>query len=119
MDEKLSLAGDYFLWKSFAQSAPLYSLNAYVSCFRKTPDQKSADIDAYWREIGDSSVLAKGLSGKTRRYLLQSMEAWPRFFRSLCYRLVFGRYKHHLVTLENGVTPLLREGEYFALKDQM
>ena len=119
INKNLSLAGDYFLWKSFAKSAPLYSLNAYVSCFRKAPGQKSTDINAYWREIEEFSILTNGLSGRARRYLLERMGALPRFLRSFCYRMVFGRHEHYLVTLENGVHPCLRKGDYFALKAQI
>jgi glycosyltransferase involved in cell wall biosynthesis len=118
VNENLSLAGDYFLWKSFAELAPLYSLNAYVSCFRKTSAQKSADIQAYWREIESISKLDNRLSRKIRRYFTR-IESLPRFLRAFCYRLAFGQHKHHLVKLENGVVPRLLEGEYFVLKDMI
>lgn len=118
VDDKLSLAGDYFLWKSFAKLAPLYSLDAYVSCFRKTPTQKSADIQAYFREIEKSSLLDMRLSRKFRRYFMR-IESLPRFLRPFCYRIAFGQHKHHLVVLEKGVVPCLLEDEYFALKDRV
>jgi glycosyltransferase involved in cell wall biosynthesis len=119
LDGNLALAGDYFLWKSFAIFTPLYSLNAYVSCFRKTPDQKSLNIHSYWREIDASTLLAKKLSSKIRRFVFRSIETLPRFLRPLCYRLIFGQGKHYLVTLENDVVPRLWEGDYFTLKDQI
>lgn len=115
VDEKLSLAGDYFLWKSFAELAPLYSLNAYVSCFRKAPNQKSADIHAYFREIEKFAPLDQHLVSKIRRYF-KRIETLPVSLRPFCYRLAFGRHTHHLVKLENGVVPRLMEGEYFALR---
>lgn len=118
VNAKLSLAGDYFLWKSFSDLAPLYSLNAYVSCFRKTPNQKSADIKAYFREIEKYSPLDQRLSSKVRRYFAR-IASLPGFLRPLCYRLAFGQHKHHLVVLQNSVIPHLMEGEYFALKEQI
>lgn len=118
VDKNLSMAGDYFLWKSFAELTPLYSLNAYVSCFRKTPNQKSLDMHAYWQEIDKNLSPDKYLSDKVRRYFL-GMKFVPYFLRPLCYRLVFGQYKHQLVTLENGTDPLLWKGDYFALKDKV
>lgn len=118
VDAKLTLAGDYFLWKSFSELAPLYSLKAYVSCFRKAPNQKSADIKAYFREIEKYSPIDKHLSSKVRRYFAR-IETLPRFLRPLCYRLAFGRHKHHLVMLKNGMVPYLMEGEYFVLKDMI
>jgi glycosyltransferase involved in cell wall biosynthesis len=118
VDAKLTLAGDYFLWRSFAEFAPLYSLNAYVSCFRKVPNQKSTNIEAYFREIEKSLPLDKQLSRKFRRNFIR-IETLPGFLRPLCYRLVFGQHKHHLVFLEHGVAPRLMEGEYFVLKDMI
>lgn len=118
MDGSLSMAGDYFLWKSFAKSVPLYSLNAYVSCFRKMPNQKSADIRAYKQEIEEFSTLDKHLSNKARRYF-SYIESLPRFLRPLCYFLAFGQHKHHLVILENDTDPRLLEGGYYALKDMI
>ena len=116
VDAKLSLAGDYFLWKSFAKLAPLYSLKAYVSCFRKVPNQKSADIQAYFREIEKISPLDKHSSTKISRKF-NRIESLTRFLRPLCYRLAFGRHQHHLVILEKSVEPYLLEGEYYVLKD--
>lgn len=116
VDSKLTLAGDYFLWRSFAKLAPLYSLNAYVSCFRKLANQKSSDIQAYFDEIEKYSTLDEHLSRKFKRYFLQ-IESLPLSLRSIFYRLAFGQHKHHLVMLEKGVVPCLREGEYFVLKD--
>lgn len=45
-------AGDYHLWKAFADSAPLYSLDSLLSGFRIHPGQKSQDRRAYYRELG-------------------------------------------------------------------
>jgi len=116
VNSKLTLAGDYFLWRSFAESTPLYSLNAYVSCFRKTDNQKSADMRSYWREIRSTSVLDDRRSSRIRRKLVL-VDALPRFLRPLCYRFAFGKHKYHLITLEGGVTPRLRTGNYFQLKE--
>ena len=118
IDAKFTLAGDYFLWNSFAELAPLYSLKASVSCFRKVPNQKSADIKAYFREIEKYSPLDKYLASKLRRYFAR-IECLPGILRPLCYRLAFGRHKHHLVILKNSVAPCLMVGEYFALKDMI
>lgn len=118
VNNALSMAGDYFLWKSFAKLTPLYSLNAYVSCFRKSPDQKSTDIQAYWHEIEETSALDKQLSSKVRRYFAL-MESLPRFLRPLYYRLVFGQFPHYLVTIDKDVDPWLWKGNYYNLKDMI
>jgi glycosyltransferase involved in cell wall biosynthesis len=116
VDNKLSLTGDYFLWRSFAKLAPLYSLNAYVSCFRKLRYQKSSDIQTYFDEIKSVSALDEHLSGKVKRYFVL-IDSLPPSLRSISYRIVFGQHKHHLVILEKGIVPYLIEGEYYALKD--
>lgn len=118
LDARLTLAGDYFLWKSFSELAPMYSLKAYLSCFRRAPNQKSADIEAYFREIEKYSPLDKLLSSKVGRFFSR-IESLPRSLRPLGYRLVFGQHKHYLVMLENDVVPCLMEGEYFVLKDMI
>lgn len=118
VDASLTLAGDYFLWRSFSELAPLYSLNAYVSCFRKVPKQKSADLKAYFREIEHYSPLDKHLSNKVRRFF-GHVESLPEFLHPICYRLAFGQHKYHLVMLKSGVVPYLVEGEYFALKNMI
>jgi glycosyltransferase involved in cell wall biosynthesis len=118
VDEKYSLAGDYFLWKEFSKYTPLYSLNAYVSCFRKRPHQKSENINAYFQEIENCSGRAPFISNKLRQSLA-AIELLPRRLRPHCYRLMFGLHMHHLLLLENGVIPRLIEGEYFALRDML
>lgn len=45
-------AGDYHLWKAFASTAPLYTLDSLLSGFRIHPGQKSQDREAYEREMG-------------------------------------------------------------------
>lgn len=47
---KLRLAGDYWLWIQFAHLAPLWSLQALVSSFRKRQGQLSRDISRYKAE---------------------------------------------------------------------
>jgi len=53
LNTNLRLAGDFDLWRRFAKISPLYSYNAYVSCFRKVDNQKSENINDYWMEISD------------------------------------------------------------------
>lgn len=118
VNNQLSLVGVYFLWKSFSQFSPLYSLNAYVSCFRKTDDQKSANINEYWREIDEVSKSKKSQTGKIMR-ILGCIESLHRYLRPIFYRVVFGRHQHHLVTLENCITPRAWVGEYYELKDKL
>jgi glycosyltransferase involved in cell wall biosynthesis len=43
-------AGDYWLWLSFAKHAPLWILDAPISCFRKREGQISKGIEKYKKE---------------------------------------------------------------------
>ncbi len=44
------LAGDYFLWHSFASQAPLHSVYSHLGAFRIHHGQLSTSIDAYNEE---------------------------------------------------------------------
>jgi len=51
IDPKLKYAGDYYLWIKFANFCTLYSVEAYVSCFRKREGQLSENIKSYTEEM--------------------------------------------------------------------
>lgn len=59
------LAGDYHLWRSFAQSERLVTVDSVLSGIRVHPEQKSADRAAYYREVGPLSPFGRFLR-KTR-----------------------------------------------------
>lgn len=89
------LAGDYWLWIQFAHHAPLWSLNAPVSRFRKSAGQLSQQIAAYKREQR-AIILKTGYEFSLLRlfFTAQSRLA-PRcskFFRAL-YPVLFMRNK--------------------------
>jgi glycosyltransferase involved in cell wall biosynthesis len=48
---KFRLAGDYFLWLTFSQHAPLHSVFSHLGAFRVHAGQLSEDIAAYRAEI--------------------------------------------------------------------
>ena len=45
-------AGDYHLWKEFAKSQPLITLDSVISGFRIHEGQKSSDREKYYNEVG-------------------------------------------------------------------
>lgn len=116
VNNKLSLAGDYFLWRSFAEYSQLYSIKAYVSCFRKVVGQKSMDINAYRREIEEETVLDRQLLKSIERKLRRLDYLLP-FLRPLGYNLIFGQHQYNLVTLDDGRVPHLRLGNYYTLRE--
>lgn len=61
LDVSKKLAGDYYLWKNFAKSAELISINSILANFRIHEDQKSGDKDKYQSEIGVLNLIQKFL----------------------------------------------------------
>jgi len=116
VDARLSVAGDYFLWKKFSEITPLYSLNTNVSCFRKVCGQKSENIQKYFQEINDYSGSNRN-QYKLIKYYFAFEKYIPFFMQPLCYRLFLGKHKYHLVTLDKEMEPRLREGNYLMLSN--
>ena len=81
------LAGDYDLWRRFAEFTSLYSVSAYVSCFRKVANQKSEKLDEYWREIEeieDIKLSNRKLIKKIKKYEINKKKNPEyRMFRSV------------------------------------
>jgi len=118
VDARMALAGDYFLWRSFAKVSPLYSLNSYVSCFRRHVNQKCENIDDYFQEISKYDLLEAPVFERVRKYLAL-VKLLHRFLHPLCYRLVLGNRPLHLVLLKDGLTPHIVCGPYFKLKGML
>jgi len=109
-----SVAGDFALWRQFARYTPLFSLNHHVSCFRRVAGQKSENSRGYWQEIQDYNSI-KQKNKLVRRYF--SLESRiPCYLRALCFRLLFGRQRYHLVSLKDNLDPCLWVGEYYNLQ---
>lgn len=51
VDESYKYAGDFDLWRRFAEHVPLYKINNCVSGFRKHELQKTSNIENYYAEI--------------------------------------------------------------------
>jgi glycosyltransferase involved in cell wall biosynthesis len=108
----LKLAGDYFLWKAFSQTAVLYSLNAYVSCFRKVDGQLSQNVEAYRRECKEITG-SDNYSERKIEYYFHYEPLIPDVLRPFIYRLMFGDQNLHLVELMNGDEPVLGAASYY------
>lgn len=55
IDSRYFLAGDWDLWRRFAQHAPLYFVSFPLARFTKRPGQKSQDMRAYYEEVDSTS----------------------------------------------------------------
>lgn len=109
IDNTLRLAGDYYLWMQFARYAPLWSIRAYLSCFRTSPDQLSHDMKRY-REEQQKILPHKGflyyavgiffwIRRKTKRY--------PRF-SALLYRICFKDRNKNIIDIGPNNTLVVR-----------
>lgn len=71
------MAGDYHLWKTFAEFTPMYIVYSVISGFRCHPGQKSAELDRYYREIGE---LSKPMAWLAKHRVMNGMDAVVRLF---------------------------------------
>lgn len=65
IDSRYKMAGDYHLWRKFAQFEKLYTVNCNLASFRIHEGQKSGQLEQYYEEIG------KIKSGKITGLFLQ------------------------------------------------
>jgi len=105
------LAGDYFIWRQFAKKHQLFSLNVYVSCFRKVSGQKSEAINKYWDEALGRNSFNEQLAGKIRGYY-KCRSLLPDCVIPAFHKLTFGEQKAHLVTTGSSSSPALIEGSF-------
>lgn len=62
VDAGYRLAGDFYLWKKFAEYEPLYLVNSLWAAFRKSKNQLSADVNAYNKELPHKNFWHKFLA---------------------------------------------------------
>jgi glycosyltransferase involved in cell wall biosynthesis len=107
-------AGDYWLWTAFADKAPLYSVNAHVSCFRRAEGQLSSNRIAYRQELEKLSPHLHKQHKILTTYLAYEPHV-PRYLRKFLHRLLFGKQIYFLITRENQSDFVIKSGEYHAL----
>jgi glycosyltransferase involved in cell wall biosynthesis len=63
VNSTIKLAGDFYLWKSFAEHSHLYTVNAVLAGFRVHKEQKTcSSIDKYYNELkNDRNIFTIGL----------------------------------------------------------
>ncbi len=114
-DTELKRAGDYALWIKFARYAPLYSVNATVSCFRKVAGQISEDLDAYTNEYAKVRIPEYNdqLRKKIKMYFEYCHLIPSILLRKFLYRLLFGRQILFLIEIADDEQPLLKAASYY------
>lgn len=116
IDTRFKRAGDYSLWVNFSQHAPLYSLKAYVSCFRKVKGQLSQDVALYEKECDMISGTGKFnffTRDKIRIFFWLVDNIHLPFFWKLIYRIIFRKQKLLLLDVINGEKPALKTASYY------
>lgn len=115
IDTRFKRAGDYFLWMNFAQYAPLYTIKAYVSCFRKVKGQLSQDIDSYRKECDMIPVTNQYnfFRKLVRIFFSYKDKVIFLFLQKLMYRIFFKKQKLLLVDIINIGEPALKTISYY------
>lgn len=72
VDNKYLLAGDYMLWKKFAEYEPLYTVNTILAAFRKSDTQLTSNMDRYYAELPSMGVIHSILA-KTKLLFLYNV----------------------------------------------
>lgn len=112
-NSSLKRAGDFELWTRFAMICPLYTLKAYLSCFRRVEGQLSQDIDAYYKECEKVSTQVDSRTiSKINRYFYFERR-FPERLRPIIYQTIFGHKDLFLVELVNGTEPNLKRVNYY------
>jgi len=107
-------AGDYDLWKKFSEITSLYSVNAYVSCFRTVDNQKSEDLYEYWKEVENVDELV--LSSNKILNHVNRYENWKNnYFIRRFLKLVFP-HTFHLISVCKDGSLELHHGMYDELQ---
>lgn len=108
-----TLAGDYFIWRRFAEVYSLYSLNAHISCFRRVPGQKSEDLDGYWAEGLSRLPVDASLSWKIKAFQRVFCRL-PHCVRPFFQKLFYKGTTAYLIKIDDG-EPRLYEGTPYQL----
>ncbi|HEY4743504.1 MAG TPA: glycosyltransferase [Desulfuromonadaceae bacterium] len=101
IDSRFKKAGDYFLWLKFAEHAPLYSLKAYVACFRKVAGQLSEDALSYRQEYDLIPVTFRHhlLRKIIRAYFYHENKLLFPALKKFFYRMLFNQQQLHVVAI--------------------
>jgi len=115
---KYSLSGDYILWREFAKCEPLYTLNVFLSCFRKVTGQKSENIQAYWAELEQNKNIDCRLMKLLKTYFRIEAKL-PVPFVPFFRKLFFGKQMYQLILIGGDGLPKLYKGQINQLESYL
>lgn len=71
--KEYKMAGDYFLWRKFAEYEKLYVVSTVISSFRFHEGQKTEVLDDYYKEIGKQTIGCRIAGGLWKRKLCRGI----------------------------------------------
>lgn len=118
IDKKYKLAGDYYLWIQLSRFAPLWSINAVVSSFRKTTGQLSENMERYRMEQEQISKPRGFLNYKIKLFFwLVSKFLHPSYkpFFIFSYKILFRTRNKQYVELDEQSNPVIKEASSYKI----
>jgi glycosyltransferase involved in cell wall biosynthesis len=104
LDATLDLAGDFELWARFWAHAVLATVNVPLGGFRRQPEQKTADPEAYQREARDVLTRHGGrVRGNMSHTLAATFGAWQKSPADLRARVRYDLEKKQWIKVERYV----------------
>lgn len=105
------LAGDYYLWLKFSELAPLITVKAWVSCFRKVQGQLSSDITAYQEEV--KKISPRNSVSRKMKYFYKFEKILPIFFKKILFEFIFSQPKFSLILIDSCGVIRRATGKYY------
>jgi glycosyltransferase involved in cell wall biosynthesis len=116
IDGKLKLAGDYYLWFQFSKLTALWSLNAPLSCFRKSAGQLSENMSGYRKEQASVIHVPKNWLTFRIKLFFWLRSKFPTFFEPLfrrLYRLLFWKRNKYYIDIKKNGEPAKEKASSF------
>ncbi len=117
LDARLKLAGDWLLWKKFAEHSPLWSVNAPLSRFRLRRGQLSENMNEYRKEQSASVPPRKNLMELKIKSFFWLKAKLPNIFEPVfkkAYRLLFPKRNRYYVDMLPDGKPEIKEAYSYA-----
>lgn len=104
LDATLNLAGDFELWARFWAHAALATVNVPLGGFRRQPEQKTSDPDAYQREARDVLTRHGGrFRGNMSHLLTATLGCWRKSPANLRTRVRYDLEQKRWIKVERYV----------------
>jgi glycosyltransferase involved in cell wall biosynthesis len=115
IDARFKRAGDYYLWRKFAEFAPLVSIRSWVSCFRRVEGQISQDHAAYMEEVRGYSPGNNALGARVR-WFFRFEKRLPAMVKPYLFQFLFGSPEYIGLQIDNDGSINRVEGDYYAVR---